>query len=239
MGARSSVACIRSHPLSATQVAPGLIFQRRVNVWAQNRDINSDILCILCEAPCVHVLFPSNSCKLQGKKDEAEEKAPICLNLHGSPRNLLGLRAFVSDPAGNGLHVHSSPLYDSFSFLFKNSCCDMKLLISKNTINLFLRVARWWKVSALNSELKRRITKLKVKLVVKRVICSFEGKWIVKRGERLSLYLHTASKHFCPLIILYYIMIASFVLAKWFFFLLNECWRQKEKQLTTISESII
>lgn len=75
-----------------------------------------------------------------GREAEEKSKIPRCIDRHrlaASPQRFV----FVIDHAADGVHIHFGSLYNSFSFFLTGDCCEIKLLITKNTINLFLRGA--------------------------------------------------------------------------------------------------
>lgn len=110
---------------------------------------------------------------------------------------LLKERVFVMNRADRS--IYTSSFCSNIGSLLVNDCCDItvpKLLISQNTINLrneecFLFLMQ--RLKGVGGRWGGGITKLKVMLEVKRVICSFEGKWIGKQ----SLYSSTATEQFC------------------------------------------
>ncbi len=138
-------------------------FQSCVNVWSQDWDMNSNILCILYKSLGVYVLLPSNLRELEGKRGKKGEKAEKlkkkqtarCINLHclaTSPRECV----FVTDHAGDGLHVHFGSLYNP---------PPQGWQLWHNTLHL--KKITWWKASISTWEMKKRTTKLEVMLMVK------------------------------------------------------------------------
>lgn len=141
----------------------------RTEVWGALIPSALEVACerfsLLCERFWVrkwgrerwHLSEPLSAFVCHGDKVErrAEESGQPCLP-HQSPLpgSASSKCTYVTDPAASGL-------YNSFTFLFKDYCCDKAPLIrkkqqQKEQINRSPRSSRRWKVSNLNSEPKRR-----------------------------------------------------------------------------------
>lgn len=145
------------------QAIPSLVwtFEHSAGIWTVTS-------CAFCVNPYMYVCVCVRGCigvswrgREAGEKDCTLHQSP--LPGYVSSRVRICHRSCRWRPA----RTFQRSLYNRISFLFRDDCCDIKLPISKNTINLFLKGPRWWTVPVLNSELKKRITKLKVMLVVK------------------------------------------------------------------------